>query len=359
MNGKEWSAVLEDKERIVLTEFPLPEIGPDEGLLKVDMVGVCGGDPREYHCTSPVKRELPIILGHEVFGHIAEVGEVASARWGVKKGDRVVNGSSDPCGHCQYCQAGRSKWCRNRLGWSVPSNRPPHIWGGYGEYMYLPPGTGVYRISDDLPPEAAVLINAVIANGIQWVRIIGGASIGDTVVIQGAGAQGLAATIAAKESGASPIIVTGLSADKQGFELAKKFGADYTIDVQKEDVVESVKEISEGMMADLVVEATGSASAIATSVDLVTKGGTMVLAGSAGPVPIITSKLTQNQIRLQGVFTNGKEAMLAAIKLVESRKYPVEEMITHKFSLQQAEEALKVTGGEIPSVSSIRAVIVP
>jgi alcohol dehydrogenase len=229
--------------------------------------------------------------------------------------------------------------------------------------MYIAPNSIVYKVSQDMTPEAAVLINAVIANGIQWIRIHGGASIQSRVVIQGTGPQGLAATIAARESGASPIIVTGLMPeDKDRFALAKEFGADYTIDVRAENVVERVKEITQGKMADLVLDVTGNPQVFQKSIELAKKQGTVVLGSLTGKMdtmaPIPTEKLSFNEIRLQGVFSGGGEAVVSAIKLVESKRYPVEKMVTHRFPLEKAEEAVKTAGREIPGVFPVKTVIV-
>jgi alcohol dehydrogenase len=233
--------------------------------------------------------------------------------------------------------------------------------------MYIAPNSVVHKVSNDVSPEAAVLINAVLANGIQWVRIKGGASIQNCVVIQGAGPQGLAATIAAKESGAAPIIVTGmLPEDEQRFELAKEFGADYTMDIRKEDVVQRIREITNGRMADVVLDVTGSAEGIVKSIDIVKKQGTLVCAsilaatvgGKDATAPIPIERIVHNEVRFQGVFTSGGEATIAAIKLVESGKFPIQKMVTHRFPLEKAEEALKTVGREFPGVYPIKAVLV-
>jgi len=361
MAGKTWSAVLVAPGKIEMQQFDIPETGPEEALLKIEMCGVCGTDPKAYHGKLDWLKP-PMILGHEVVGHIAEIGEIAARRWGVKKGDRVVTDSGHPCLHCHNCLNGMYRWCENRLGWRVHSTVPPHIWGGYGEYQYLPPGAQVYKISDKISPEAAVLINAVIANGIQWVRIGGQVCTGDTVVIMGMGAQGMAATIAARESGASPIIAVGLTSDEPRFEMLKTFGADYTISAEKEDVLRMVKDLTGGRGADVVAEVSGSPEAIVQAIDLVRVQGTVVncsVIGSDVRVPLPTDKMALMEIRFQGVFTNDHKAMQAAIKLVESGKYPVDKIISHRFPLREAEKALKASGGEIPEIRPIRAALVP
>jgi alcohol dehydrogenase len=220
----------------------------------------------------------------------------------------------------------------------------------------------VHKVSTEVPAEAAVLTTAVIANGIQWVRRLAGASIGDTVVIQGPGQQGLAATIAARESGASPIVVTGLSIDGQRLALAQEFGADHVIDVEREDVVGRIEEITRGRMADIVVDVTGSPKAVAKSLDLVRPMGTILCAGLTGTdtlTSLAIDILVHKQLRLQGARSKSSEAVVSALKLVESRKYPLEKMVSHRFPLERAEEAVKTAGGDIPGVYATKVVITP
>lgn len=362
MSPKEYSAVVEEPRKIVLREFDIPTIGEEDALLKIEMTGVCGSDPGIYKGRG--KEFFPLILGHEILGHIDKIGDKASKRYGVKPGDRVIVESTISCGSCYYCITGNYKFCEkgSYYGTRMSARTPPHLWGAYGQYMYIAPGSIVHKISPDVPAEAAVLTNAVIANGIHWLRILGGASPGNAVVIQGSGPQGLAATIAAKESGASPIIVSGLSKDAERFKLAREFGADICIDVQKEKIVERVSQITLGRMADVVLDVTGNPQGILNSVELVRKQGTLVCAGITGPetvTPLLMDRIVFREVKLQGAFTCSYQAVLAAIKLVESRKYPLEKMVTHKFSLKEAEKALSFVGGEVPGSLPIKAVIVP
>lgn len=360
MATKEWSAVLEAPGRLVLKQFDIPHIGPEDALLRVERAGVCGSDPKFYQGELHGYR-LPMILGHEEVGLIEEIGETAAQWYGVRKGERVIVGVGGGCGHCYYCAKGQQKFCQNRRSFSTPCDVPPYLWGAYGQFMYLPPNAAVYKVPPEVSPEAAVLLNAVIANGIQWTRMWGGASIGDTVVIQGPGPQGLAAVIAARESGASPIIVTGLSQDNVRLQLAREFGAHHTVDVEKEDLAGLVRRLTEGRGADVVVDVTGSPKAILTSIELVRKGGTVVQAGVVGgtATPVQMDTLLFKEVRFQSVFTNSPEATRAAIKLAASKKYPLEKIVTHKFPLSKAEHAVKTAGGEVPGEKPIKVVIDP
>jgi alcohol dehydrogenase len=357
--------VLEAPGKMVLKEFPLPAIGPEEGLLKVEMVGVCGSDVGMYRGKATrAPRPYPIIMGHEIFGTIVEVGEKASKRWNLKEGDRAIVEYAFGCGECFYCKQGDYIHCEAMFtyGSMISCKDPPHLWGAYSEYLFLPPRAMVHRVRQDLLPEVGVLICAVLGNAIRWVQVIGGVRQGDIVVIEGPGQQGLAGVIVAREAGAQKVIVTGMTKDRIRFELAKTFGADEIIDVEKDDPVRRVKEITGGKMADLVMDVTGSPKGAITAIDLVKKKGTVILPGLYGmdrEIPLVLDKIVYKEVRVQGVFSHDFRSVLPAIKLAESGKYPLEKMVTHRFPLEKAEKAIRVAGGEIEGEDPIKVVIIP
>ena len=357
--------VLEAPGRMVLKEFPLPDIGPGEGLLRVEMVGVCGSDVGMYHGKATrAPRPYPIIMGHEIFGTIAEMGEEASKRHHIKAGDRVIVEYTFGCGECFSCMNGDYIHCESYLNYGsmVSCKDPPHLWGAYSEYLYLPPRAMIHRVRGDLLPEIGVLICAVLGNAIRWLRMVGGVSPGDVVVIQGPGQQGLAGVIVAKEAGAERVIITGMTKDSARFELAKIFGADEIIDIEKANPVEAVKEITRGRMADLVMDVTGNPKGAMSAIDLVKKKGTVILPGLYGmdkAIPLVLDKIIYKEVRIQGVFSHDFRSVIPAIQLAESRKYPLEKMVTHRFPLEDAEKAVKVAAGEIEGEDPIKVVIVP
>jgi alcohol dehydrogenase len=220
----------------------------------------------------------------------------------------------------------------------------------------------VHKIKPSVPAEAAVIIPAVLGNGIRWLRQIGGVSMGDTVVIEGPGPQGLAAVVAAKESGAGQIIITGLSGDEKRFAMAKLFGADQAVNVNETDPVKFLSEITGGEMAEVVIDVTGSPTGAITALDLVRQGGTIVMPGAYGTetkVPLLLDKVFLKEIRIQGVYSHDMRSVIPAIQLVESGKYPLEKMVSHRFSLKEVEKAIRTIGGMIPEESPIKAVVYP
>ncbi len=363
MANKARCAVLEAPERIGIRSFALPEIGADAGLLEVEMAGICHTDVGLYH-GSVQYAPYPLILGHEILGRIAEIGPIAQKRWGVDKGDRVAVEAMVRCGFCQYCIEGDYKFCTGRIGYGtfVSAANPPHLWGSYSEYMYLAPGTLLHKIPPGMPAGTAILANVAIANAIQWTIFEGGMRFGDTVVVQGVGSIGLSCIAVAREAGARRVIATGLASDRKRLELARRFGADAAIDVEADEVVERVKELTDGAMADVVVDVTGSGQAVAKSIEVVRVKGTVVNAGVTGDATktdLLLDRIMYKQIRFQGVFTNGHEAMKRAIAFAQKQKYPFEEIVTHKFPLAQAEEAVKTAGRELGSADPIKVTIVP
>jgi alcohol dehydrogenase len=365
MAKKTRSIVLEDIRKISFQEFDIPVTGEEDGLLKIEMCGVCSSDVAIYNGKATrIIPYLPLIMGHEILGRIEAMGSIACERHGLKVGDRVVVEYAFGCGHCAQCLRGQYVFCeqKGRYGTYMSCKTPPHLWGAYGEYLYLPPRAMIHKIREDLSPEAAVLICAVMGNAVRWLRQIGGVCIGHTVVIEGPGQQGLAGVVVARECGAAQIIVTGVTADERRFEMARLLGADYCIDVLKENPVEKVREITDGKMADLVMDVTGKPQGALTAIDILKKGGTAVLPGlygTATQVPLLLDKVVLNEIRLQGVYSHDLNAVAPAIAIVESGRYPLEKMVTHRFGLDEAEKALRTAGSEIPEEQPIKVVLVP
>ena len=204
----------------------------------------------------------------------------------------------------------------------------------------------------------------MLGNNVRWLGEIGGVKLGDTVLIAGCGQQGLAGTVVAREFGASKVIVMGTSRpfDEKRMILAKEFGATDLIYVDKEDPVARVKEITDGNLADVMMDVSGAPSNMEISVDLVRKMGTIVTPGLYGPhfAAMDFDKVVQKELKICGALAQSYHSNEIAVKLVESRKYPLEKMVTHWFELEEAEKAVLTTAHELPSdVNPIKCVILP
>lgn len=344
--------------------LPLPRIGRDDALLRVEACGICGSDHEQFTGVLPVP--LPLVPGHEPVGVIEEIGDDASRRWGVGAGDRVAVEAVIPCHACGRCLAGAYHLCRPggriRVYSYIPLRTPPGLWGGYAEHLYLHPGAILHKIERSIPAPVAVLFNPLGA-GYRWAVEIPGTKPGSAVLVLGPGQRGLACVIACREAGAGPIIVTGLACDARKLALAREFGADYTIDVEREDLRSRVEEITGGRGVDVVIEVTSYATEpILDAIDLVALGGTVVLAGVKGFKPLdgfVSDKVVLKEITVRGALGVTYGAYERAIRLIESGRVPVEKMHTHDFPLTEAETAIRTLGGEVPGEDAIHCALLP
>ncbi|MFF0488635.1 zinc-binding dehydrogenase [Nocardia sp. NPDC004068] len=371
MGTKARAAVQVADRRYEIEEFDLPVIGPDAALLRVDACGMCGSDVEQYDGGfAALGVGYPLIPGHEPVGTIAEIGSEAARRWGVRAGDRVAVEPVLGCGYCRACLVGDYRRCRsvrpgaalNAYGY-LPTAVAPGLWGGYAEYMYLEPRTVVHRLSADLPLELAAMYQPMAA-GIRWAAHDSGLKAGDTVVVLGCGQRGLTGVVAAREAGAGRIIVTGLAKDAHKLDLARQFGADHTIVADEDDTVAAVAEFTGGAGADVVVDVTAvSTRPIVDAVEIAKPGATIVLAGvkgSGATVPgLVPDKIVAKELTLKGLWSQDIRAFEPALRLIESRKYPLERLHTHTFGLDEVATAVETLAGRVRGEDAVHVMIAP
>ena len=350
-----------DRRKLEPRDLPIPEIGDESALLRIEACGICGSDYEQYD--GVLKTPMPVVPGHEPLGVVAAIGDKAAARWGVDVGDRIAVETMLACHHCDPCLAGSYHLCRTRRIYSyIPLSDAPGLWGAYSQYMYLDPNCVVHPVDAKLPASTAVMFNPLGA-GFRWAVEIPRTQPGDSVLILGPGQRGLASVLACREAGARQIIVTGLEADADKLAIAKEFGADATIDVQNEDTKRRVEELTDGRGVDVVVDVSSYAvEPVAESLDYVRMGGTIVLAGVKGfkPIPgFISDKIVLKEIALRGAIGVTRSGYANAVRLIESGKYPIERMHTHDFRLEEAELAIRTLAREIPDDESIHSCLLP
>jgi len=356
-----FAMVQTDKRVLEPRDIPIPEIDSESAILQIEACGICGSDYEQFE--GVLGTPMPAVPGHEPLGRIAAIGDGAAKRWGVDVGDRVAVETMIACHSCSTCHSGSYHLCGTRRIYSyIPLSEEPGLWGSYSQYMYLDRNSIVHRMDPELPPEIAVMFNPLGA-GFRWAVEVPDTRVGDTVVIMGPGQRGLASVIACRQAGAGTIIVTGLEADSEKLKLAKLYGADYTIDVQNEDPVRRIREITGGQGADVVVDVSSYAvEPIVQSLEFVKQGGTVVLAGVKGfkEIPKFVSDIVVlKEITIKGAIGVTSSGYQSAIKVIESGKVPMEAMHTHNFKLEEAELAIKTLAREIEGQESIHSCLFP
>lgn len=339
-----------------LREFPMPEIPDDGALLKVDVAGICGTDVKMY--AKPVI-DGPVIMGHENVGVIEKAGRLFVERQGLDEGDRVFVEHYVACYRCEWCRLGEYRHCEltdwrtnpdaRRYGYTSSEN-PYHLWGGFAQYMYLPWNAVLHKMPDSVSNEEAGLVTP-LSNGIEWALYDAGVGFMSTVLIQGPGQQGLSQVVACKQAGASLIIVTGTTRDAARLELARTLGADDVIDVQEEDALDRVLELTGGKGVDVVLDCTAGAGTtpILLGIDaLKRRAGTMVVQGELAAFPDFpVKKLTEKAITIKSARGHGYRAVELAIAQLASKRFPLHLLTTHEFGLADVDRAIRAVGGEV------------
>jgi len=220
----------------------------------------------------------------------------------------------------------------------------------------------LHKMDKSLRPEIAVMFNPLGA-GFRWAVEIPELQFGEDILIMGPGQRGLSAVIAASAAGARNIIVTGLEADAAKLELARKFGATHTINIETGALRDSVSEITGGQGVDVVLDVTPGATApIGDAITNVRAGGRVVLAGVKGfkPVPeFVSDKVVFKEVKILGAFGVTSSGYRKAIDLIQSGDVPLEAMHTHSFPIDQAELAIRTLAREIEGDESIHSCLIP
>jgi threonine dehydrogenase-like Zn-dependent dehydrogenase len=326
---------------------PVPPQGG--AVIKVEAVGMCSSDVSQLNGHKHVPGEVaPVVAGHEIVGRVDQLADDADL--GVSIGDRIA-----------VDLINRNFAYKDRLviyGYTLGVDDESGLWGGYGEYMSIMPGTSLIKLTESLPAEHLTIYEP-LANAVNWVDMAG-VKKGDTVVVLGPGHVGLMCVVAAKNAGASNIIVTGTSKDEIRLKTALATGAQHIINVDKEDAVKRVKEITRGRKANVVMEVTAmSTKAVAQALDMVMFSGTVILAGLKNnmPVEIITDNIVLNSITVKGGAGSSEESMKTAVDLLNQGKVPTKELLGEVFTLDDFDEALLLLKREHPERETFRVTI--
>jgi len=372
MAKKVKAAVMVAPGRMEVQYFDYPKPKKGAMVIQMEMSGICGTDKHAfkgemvlYAGTEAEQRGVfPCVKGHENVGRIVEMNGPYPDYDGrpLKVGDRVTMCPNIICGKCYYCRHvfGWPYCAHNRTyGVYFRSDKWPHVTGGWAEYMYIFPGSFVYKVPDDMPTEIAVNIELmVVTNNVDRAKgymefASRGFGLMDTVLIQGVGAMGLAHLIKARVLGAGDIIA--LDTSDYRLKLSKEFGADYTVNVAKTTFKERqqfVRSLTEGRGADMVIETTGLATVVPEGLDLLRRGGTYLEAGNfvdSGETTInVHRHLAAKNVLLIGNTNHPNSEYYRTMKMMQkyAKEFPWKKFTTHKFPLDKAQEALEFSLGE-------------
>ncbi|GIF68511.1 zinc-binding alcohol dehydrogenase [Asanoa ishikariensis] len=344
-------------------ERPTPSASGREVIVSVEMSGVCGTD---HHLQSgDITLPNPMVLGHEAIGRIAELGpEVTTDSAGepVAVGDLVYWQPAQPCYRCYYCTVVEDvSMCPNLVTFQLHQHADKPPVGTYAQYAWLPDRTAFFKVPADVPAEALIAFGCAMPTVLHALNRLGGIRYGQHVLVQGSGPVGLAATLLAHLAGASSVTVLGAPPNR--LEMATKLGATTTIDVTRTDErsrAEAVKEITDGRGADVIIEAAGRVPAFTEGLPLVAPDGSYVIIGlwsAPGTSPVEPRYLNNHNIRVIGSAYTTPRHMYETLQVTRAvhRRYPLAEMVTHRFALDEAQAAIDAVGRGEP----LKAVILP
>jgi threonine dehydrogenase-like Zn-dependent dehydrogenase len=361
---KTHAMVLESfKAPLKMRELEIPVLRDCEVLVRIDAAGVCGSDVHMWRGEDE-RTPLPIVLGHEGVGTVVDVKGRKQYVTGeaLKTGDRMLWNRGVSCNGCYYCVVLNQPWlCNTRKVYGI--NRPmtelPGLNGCYAEHLILVDSTDIFKINDETDP--AILVSAscsgaTVAHAFDEHAF----PFGSNIVIQGPGPLGVYAVAFARHLGASQIIVTGGSENR--LQLCKDFGASAVLNRRTTSVEERREFIlsrTGGRGADVVVEATGDPSAVHEGLPLLRPGGAYLSIGFSQPPGNCNvdffKEVVRKNVKIQGVWVSGTRHTFQALRLIERYKELFGKMITHRFRLDEANEALAA----MESRDALKAVLIP
>jgi threonine dehydrogenase-like Zn-dependent dehydrogenase len=350
-------------EPLVLRTFPIPKLGEGEVLVKVEAAGVCGSDVHQWEGQDPRIR-LPMILGHEGVGEIAQIRGEKMDVYGdlLRAGDKVLWNRGVSCGRCYYCVVKREpSLCVGRWVYGIHTTcaHPPYLTGNYSEYLLLDARTDLFKVAPGIDLKVLVPAScsgATAAHAFDLAPL----ESGDAVVIQGVGPVGIFSVAFARSRGASEIIVIGGTEER--LNMCKAFGATILLNrrnLSEKERKERVMEVTHGRGVDVTFEMAGEPDALKECISLTRTGGTCVSAGFGEPHGKIEldcfHDIVRKNLHLQGVWVSDTRHTHMALQLMLSRPDDFKRLITHTFPLEKAHDAIRV----MKTKEAVKAVLLP
>lgn len=330
MEGKMKVAVMLGIGKIGFEERDIPKAKDDEVLVKLEYVGICGSD-LHYYETGAIGDYVvkpPFVLGHEPGGTVVEVGKNVKH---LKVGDRVALEPGKTCGHCEFCKTGRYNLCPDVVFFATPP-----VDGVFQEYVAHEADL-CFKLPDNVSTLEGALIEP-LAVGFH-AAIQGDAHLGQRAVVMGAGCIGLVSMMALKARGVSEVYMVDIM--EKRLEKALELGATGVINGAKEDVLERVKELTDGAGMDLVIETAGTEITTRQAIHMAKKGSTIVLVGysKSGEMTLPMSLVLDKELTFKTVFRY-RHIYPMAIDAVAAGKVNLKGIVTDVFELDEAQKAM-------------------
>ncbi|MBW9115390.1 L-threonine 3-dehydrogenase [Rhizobium cauense] len=312
-----------------MEHVPVPEVGPNDVLIKVKKSAICGTDVHIWNWDQWAQKTIPVpmVVGHEFCGEIAQIGS-AVTKYHV--GERVSGEGHIVCGKCRNCRAGRGHLCRNTLGVGV--NRP----GSFGEFVCIPEAN-VVPIPDDIPDEIAAIFDP-FGNAVHTALSFD--LVGEDVLVTGAGPIGIMGALVAKRSGARKVVITDINPHR--LDLARKLGIDYVVDASKENLTDVMKSIGMTEGFDVGLEMSGAAPAFRDMIDKMNNGGKIAILGIApAGFEIDWNKVIFKMLNLKGIY--GREMFETWYKMIAFVQggLDLSSVITHRIGIDDFREGFE------------------
>lgn len=318
---------IDSPNQIGITEVEKSVLTPGNAIIEVKAMGICGSDVHAYAGKSP-NVKYPIIIGHETAGIVSEIDE--NNEYGIKKGDKVVLDPYMYCGECYPCSQGRTNCCESLKCLGVQTT------GSMSEF-FLHPIRQLVKVPQDMDWESlAVAEPLVIAlHAIHNCEL----KAGEHIAIIGAGAIGMLIGMAAKAYGGIPIIVDIVD---ERLQMANNLGIDFTVNSMKSNAIEEIKKITNGRMAECVMEASGSTIGVRNTLDYAAATGRIALTGWPNKeVELSTAIITRKELQIRGSRTGVGSEFREAIDLIYSEKVQAKKIISKVTTFEEIPEAIK------------------
>ena len=345
------ATVFRGKNDIRVEEVERPRAGVGDAVIRVTLTTICGTDLHILRGEYEVKPGL--VIGHEPVGVIEELGAGVT---GYEVGERVLVGAITPCGQCRACLSGHLSQCGHGEGYEAIGGWRfgNTINGAQAEYLLVPNAqANLAKIPDELSDDQVVLLADIASTGFSGAES-GNISIGDAVVVFAQGPIGLCATAGAKLMGATLII--GVDGDDHRLAMAKRMGADVTLDYRTTDVVEEVRKLTGGG-ADVAIEALGTQQTFESALRCLRPGGTLSSLGVYSgklqiPYESFAAGIGDHRI-VTSLCPGGKERMRRLMEVVRSRRVDLTPLLTHTFPLEKITSAYELFGERLDGVLKV------